>query len=68
MKAGKMLVKPGDVALKRPSVDVVYPMNRNSKIAIKDIIEFLQRGENCPSVIDSICAPLLGHNLRIVAF
>ena len=30
------------------------------------MLEFLQRGVNCPSVIETISAPLLGHNLRII--
>ena len=31
------------------------------------MITFLQPGKHCPSVVDMVSAPLLGHNLRIIA-
>ena len=68
MKSHKFAwVAKDDPALSQPSKAVDVPLTRKSKEAVFEVVESLDR-DKCPSVIDSVSAPMLGINLRIVAF
>ena len=68
MKGHKLnWVAKDDPALSQLSMAVEVPLKQESKEAAYEVVESLDR-EKCPSVIDSVSAPMLGINLRIVAF
>ena len=68
MKSQKFVwVAKDDPALSQPSKAVDVPLTHKSKEAVYEVVDSLHR-DNCPSVIDSVSAPMLGINLRIVAF
>ena len=41
-------------------------MNNEAKIVVHKMIETLKR-DKCPQIVDMISAPMLGHNMRIIA-
>ena len=55
-----------DPALRRESKACPQPMSNESKIVVHKMIDTLKR-DKCPQIVDMISAPMLGHNLRIIA-
>jgi peptide deformylase len=47
------------------SQPVDFPLDIESKLVIYEMIEALKKS-NCCDLIDSISAPMIGHNLRII--
>ena len=66
LPASKAIVPRADPALRKPCRHVTFPLDDDTKQCIHRVLEFLQRGNNCPSVVDMISAPMLGESLRIV--
>ena len=60
------LVRKDNPCLRTPSVPVEFPLSSNNKYAIYQLIQGLDRN-NCPSVLESLSAPIIGHNIKAVA-
>ena len=62
MKAGnyKHFVKADSPSLREPSSDVELPLTQESQDTIQLMMNTLQH-KDCPLVLDSISAPMLGH-------
>ena len=60
------IVDKDDPALRRESKPCSQPLNNEAKIVVHKMIDTLKR-DKCPQIVDMISAPMLGHNLRIIA-
>jgi len=59
-------LKKEDPALRRESKGCNLPLTNDAKIVVHKMIDTLKR-DKCPQVVDMISAPMLGHNMRIIA-
>ena len=61
------LVRKDDPCLHTASFPVDFPLSTNNKYALYQLMQGLDRS-NCPSVLESLSAPMIGHNIKAVAF